>query len=145
TPILGFDDPAPQNLELKPTNIMLIVTLEEIEQYRAELADDPVALHALDMLEDCEGDLEDAAIALALQVGQEPNQSDRWLEGLSKRWRSFLCQAGIKDYLLSGSIANAVKLLAAETTIPAALATLVILFAIKTGVEDFCKPLQEKL
>jgi hypothetical protein len=124
---------------------MMIVTLKEIENYRTELADDPVSLRALDMIEDCEGDLEDAAIALALQSGQEPNESDRWLESLSKRWRSFLCQAGLKDYLLSGSIANAVKLLAAETDIPVALATPVILFAIKTGVEDFCKPLQEKL
>ncbi|NJR64361.1 MAG: hypothetical protein HC772_01945 [Leptolyngbyaceae cyanobacterium CRU_2_3] len=124
---------------------MMIVNLEEIEQYRTKLADDPVALHALDMIEDCEGDLEDAAIALALHSGQEPNESNRWLEGLSKRWRAFLCQAGIKDSLMSGSIANAVKLLAAETDIPAVLATPVILFAIKTGVEDFCKPLQGKI
>jgi hypothetical protein len=124
---------------------MMIVTPEEIEQYRAELADDPFALRALDMIEDCEGDLEDAAIALALQSGQEPNETERWLESLAKRWRSFLCQAGIKDYLLSGSIANAVKLLSAETSIPAVLATPVVLFASKTGVEDFCKPLQEKL
>jgi hypothetical protein len=124
---------------------MIIVTLEEIERYRAELTDDPTSLRALDMLEDCEGDLEDAAIALALQSGQEPDKSDRWLEGLAKRWRSFICQAGIKDYLLTGSIANAVKLLASETTIPSALAIPVILYAVKTGIEDFCKPLQEKL
>ncbi|MBW4660348.1 MAG: hypothetical protein KME15_16865 [Drouetiella hepatica Uher 2000/2452] len=124
---------------------MITVTLEEIERYRAELTDDPASLRALDMLEDCEGDLEDAAIALALQSGQEPEESDRWLEGLAKRWRSFICQAGIKDYLLSGSIANAVKLLSTETTIPSALAIPVILYAVKTGIEDFCKPLQEKL
>ncbi len=124
---------------------MITVTLEEIERYRAELTHDAASLRALDMLEDCEGDLEDAAIALALQSGQEPEESDRWLEGLAKRWRSFICQAGIKDYLLSGSIANAVKLLSSETTIPSALAIPVILYAVKTGIEDFCKPLQEKL
>ncbi|MBD3883873.1 hypothetical protein IFO70_19105 [Phormidium tenue FACHB-886] len=122
-----------------------IVTLAEVAQYRSELADDPNALRALDMIEDCDGDLEDAAIALALQAGQEPDESDRWLEGLAKRWRSFVCQAGIKDYLMTGAVANGVKLLAAETSIPPTLATPVILYALKTGVEDFCKPLQEKL
>lgn len=124
---------------------MVIVTLEEIEQYRAELAEDPVALSALDMIEDCEGDLEDAAIALALRVGQEPDRSENWLDGLAKRWRAFVCQAGIKDALAAGSISSAVKLLAAETTIPDVLALPVVVYVVKTGVEDFCRPLQEKL
>lgn len=124
---------------------MVIVTQEEIEQYRTELAEDPIALRALSMIEDCEGDLEDAAIALALRVGQEPDRSENWLDGLAKRWRAFVCQAGIKDALVAGSIPNAVKLLAAETTIPDTLALPVILYVVKTGVEEFCKPLQEKL
>lgn len=124
---------------------MVEITPEEIEQYRSQLADNTSALTALDMIEDCEGDLEDAAIALALRVGQEPNRSEQWLDGLAKRWRAFICQAGIKDALLAGSIANAVNLLASETSIPKLLALPVVLYAIKTGVEDFCKPLQEKL
>jgi hypothetical protein len=121
------------------------ITAAELAQYRSQLADDSNALRALDMIEDCDGDLEDAAIALALQAGQEPDESDGWLEGLAKRWRSFVCQAGIKDYLMTGAITNAVKLLAAETTIPPTLAAPVILYSLKTGVEEFCKPLQEKL
>lgn len=124
---------------------MITITSEEIAQYRTELADQPAALRSLDMIEDCDGDLEDAAITLALQAGQEPDESDRWLEGLAKRWRSFVCQMGMKDYLQTGSVANAVKLLAEETTIPPTLATPVILYTLKTGIEDFCKPLQEKL
>ncbi|GAB4228237.1 MAG: hypothetical protein Kow00121_57070 [Elainellaceae cyanobacterium] len=124
---------------------MIIVTLEEIEQYRAELAENPAALKALNMLEDCEGDLEDAAISLALQVGQEPSQSEQWLNGLAKRWRPFVCQAGIKDALKAGSIVNVVNLLAAETDLPNLLALPVVLYAVKTGVDEFCKPLQEKL
>lgn len=124
---------------------MVIVTREEIEQYRTELTEDPIALSALDMIEDCEGNLEDAAIALALRVGQEPDQSENWLDGLAKRWRAFVCQAGIKDALAAGSITTAVKLLAAETTIPDVLALPVILYVTKAGVEEFCKPLQEKI
>lgn len=123
---------------------MITIAFEEIEQYRDELADDPIALKALNMIADCEGDLEDAAISLALQAGQEPDRSEQWLDGLAKRWRVFLCQTGIKESLEAGTIANSVKLLAAETDIPNVLALPVILYAIKSGVQDFCQPLQEK-
>jgi hypothetical protein len=123
---------------------MIRVTFDEIEQYRTELAGDPVALKALEMLEDCEGDLEDAAISLALQVGQEPDQSEQWLDGLAKRWRVFLCQTSIKDALQAGRIATPVKLLASETDIPSVLALPIVLYALKSGIEVFCKPLEEK-
>ena len=121
------------------------VTLEEIEQYRAELADDPIALRALDMIADCEGDLEDAAIALALHVGQEPDQSDNWLDGVAKRWRVSLCNGELKESLLAGSVGEVVRSLSTDTMLPSALATPIALYVLKTGVEAFCKPLQEKL
>lgn len=121
------------------------VTLEEIEQYRVELADDPIALRALEMIEDCEGDLEDAAIALALQVGQEPDQSDNWLDGVAKRWRVSLCSGELKESLLAGSVGEVVRSLSTDTMLPSALATPIALYVLKTGVEAFCEPLQEKL
>lgn len=124
---------------------MIIFSSEEIAHYRSELASNETALQALDMIEDCEGELEDAAIALALQVGQEPDRSDRWLDGVAKRWRVFLCQTGIKELLQAGKTSQAITLLMQETSIPAILATPVVLYVIKTGTEDFCKPLQEKL
>jgi hypothetical protein len=124
---------------------MIIISPEELAQYRSQVSSNEVALKALDMIEDCDGDLEDAAIALALQVGQEPDRSEQWLDGLAKRWRVFLCQTGIKEALQAGTINSAIALLAAETTIPAILATPVVLYVSKTGVEDFCRPLKEKL
>lgn len=124
---------------------MIILSSEEIAHYRSQLAEYETALKALDMIEDCEGDLEDAAISLALQVGQEPDRSEQWLDSIAKRSRVFLCQTGIKESLQMGSVGPAVALLAQETTIPAILATPVVLYVVKTGIEDFCKPLQEKL
>lgn len=121
------------------------LTLEEIEQYRTELADDPIALRALEMIADCEGDLEDAAIALALQVGQEPDQSDYWLDSVAKRWRVSLCSGELKESLLAGSVADVVRSLSTDTLLPSALATPIALYVLKTGVEAFCQPLQEKL
>jgi hypothetical protein len=124
---------------------MIVLTLSEINQYRSELANDPEALRALDMIEDCEGDVEDAAIALAIQAGQEPDRSEYWLDGLAKRWRVFLCQVGFRNALTEGEIATAVQLFAAETTIPSSLATPIIIYILKIGIEDFCKPLGEML
>lgn len=124
---------------------MIILSSKEIAQYRSQLADNAIASQALDMIEDCEGDLEDAAITLALQVGQEPDRSDQWLDGIAKRWRVFLCQAGIREALQAGTVTSVIALFSEETTIPPLLATPVVLYVIKTGIGDFCKPLQEKL
>ena len=124
---------------------MVTVTTEEIAQYRSELSADSGALAALDVAEDCEGDLEDAAIALALKAGQEPDQSDRWLEGFAKRWRAYICQSGFRQSVGTGAIAKGVQLLAAEMAIPSGLATLVLIYIHKMGVDIFCQPLEEKL
>jgi hypothetical protein len=121
------------------------VTLAEIEQYRTDLADDPIALRALEMIEDCEGDLEDAAIALALQVGQEPDRSDRWLDSVAKRWRVSLCEGEVKENLLAGNVGSVVRSLSSNTMIPSALATPIVLYVLKVGIEPFCEPLQEKI
>ena len=121
------------------------LTQEEIEFYRSQLTDYPEALAALDVLADCEGDLEDAAITLAIQCGQEPDISERWIEGLAKRWRHIICHADIKDGLEDGLSADALSILAASTNLPLRLATPVAIFVIKSEVETFCKPLEEKL
>ncbi|HEY9619533.1 MAG TPA: hypothetical protein V6C78_04145 [Crinalium sp.] len=124
---------------------MIILTPEEINQYRAELSENTDALRSLDLIEDCEGDIEDAAIVLALQAGQEPDHSDRWLEGQAKRWRAFLCQNELKVQISGGAIASLVQLLIQETTIAPVLAVPVIIYVLKTGVEEFCRPFEQKI
>ena len=124
---------------------MVILTQDRIDHYRSALASDPNALRAVDLIEDCEGDLEDAAIVLALQAGQEPDRSERWLESLAKRWRAFLCQKRVKQELTAETVADVVRSLTAETTIPAVLAVPVVIYILETGVESFCKPFEERL
>jgi hypothetical protein len=123
----------------------IILTSEEIEFFRTELSDYPEALSALDVLADCEGDLEDAAITLAIQSGQEPDISEGWLEGLAKRWRHIICHVDIRDELEDGLSGDVLTLLKANTQLPLRLATPVAIYVIKIGVETFCKPLAEKL
>ena len=123
---------------------MIQVTADQIEQYRAQLADYPEALKGLDLLADCEGELEDAAISLALRAGMQPDTSDRWLDGLSKRFRAVVCQVRLRE-LVGQDLKAAVEALAAIAAISPALALIVILYVQSLGVEPFCKPLEEKL
>ena len=42
-------------------------------------------MEALDLIEDCDGDLEDAVMTLAIRAGQEPEQTNSdWLDALAK-------------------------------------------------------------
>ncbi len=124
---------------------MLIITSQEIAQFRSELADDAEALKALDEVENCEGDVEDAAISLAIQVGQEPNTSENWLEGLAKRCRVAICQEELKEELLNHRLQATVAHLKSTKLCPEILTVLVVIYVIKTGVKDFCAPLDYQL
>ncbi|MBD2020566.1 hypothetical protein H6F43_10235 [Leptolyngbya sp. FACHB-36] len=123
----------------------ITVTLEEIEQWRSAFADYPDALVALDEIADCEGDLEDAAIVLAIQVGQEPDTSDRWLDGLVKRWRYVICQPQVKQEFEHGLTPSALSALVSASALPLKLATPVAIYVSKTNIQDFCLAFEAKL
>jgi hypothetical protein len=93
---------------LSKIKIMVILTTQEIAQFRSQLSEYPTALEALDTIEDCEGDLEDAAISLAIQVGQMPTTSDNWLDGLAKRCRVAICQSDYREAVASGTLTSLV-------------------------------------
>jgi hypothetical protein len=123
----------------------ILISSEDIELWQTELASSSEALAALNVLADCEGDLEDAAITVALQVGQEPDISDRWIEGLAKRWRHVICHADLRERLEDGLSTDVLALVRSETELPVRLALLVAIYVNKTGLETFCKPLEAKI
>ena len=123
---------------------MIYLTTQEIAKYRSELADYEEALIALDAIEDCEGDLEDAAVSLAIKVGQQPDRTD-WLDGLAKRCRVAICQEQFKEDLLAGKLAALVGYLLDKRICPAILATPVVIYVAKQGVNEFCEPLSFQL
>jgi putative heme iron utilization protein len=126
-------------------SMSIVVTLEEIKFYRSELTDHRAALDALQVIEDCDGDLEDAAISLAIRSGQEPDTNERWIEGLAKRWRHVLCGADLKDGLEDGISGRVIDVIVEHTELPTRLAVPVAIYVIKTGVPNFCQPLEEKI
>jgi hypothetical protein len=121
---------------------MTQVTPEEIAQFRSQLTDYPNAILALQAIEDCEGDLEDAAIALAIRAGQEPQRANaEWLDALARKCRAMICRSEFRESLLKGNYAEIVPYLAASSLCPAVLATPVIMYVMHQGINDFCQPL----
>jgi hypothetical protein len=123
---------------------MLTITLTEIDQYRSRLTEYPAALQALQAIAECEGDLEDAAIALAIAIGQQPDRSD-WLEGLAKRCRVAVCSADCQRALKEQDIVSGVAQLTEVNICPPVLVLPVILYVWKIGIEEFCQPLSLKI
>jgi len=112
------------------------VTAEEIDRFREQLKHDPEAVAALDTIQECEGNLEEAARAIATAAGNTDVESDL-LEQLSSRCRSVICQEDMKEKL-PVLIAAIAEFLASSSGFPSRLATPIALFAIEKGSEDFC-------
>ena len=123
----------------------IIVSADDLQFFREQLADHPTAIAAIDVIEDCDGDLEDAAISLAIRSGQQPDTNERWIEGLAKRWRHILCEVDIKEGLEDGLSGAVVDAIVAQTELPMRLAVPVAIYVIKMGVQPFCQPLEEKI
>ncbi|MGL5508341.1 MAG: hypothetical protein ACRC2J_04325 [Microcoleaceae cyanobacterium] len=118
------------------------LTLQEISHFRSQLATYPEALEALDEIENCEGDLEDATISLALKAGQEPDTSEKWLDSLAKRCRVALCQDNLRDDIKQNNLNIVMDGLIAQKICPVLLISPILIYVIKIGVDDFCEPLQ---
>jgi hypothetical protein len=123
---------------------MTTITTQEIAKYRSQLAEYQEALIALDAIEDCDGDLEDAAISLGIKVGQQPDRND-WLDGLAKRCRVAICQAELKADLANDNLVDTVANLIENEICPPTLATPVVIYALKQGIDRFCEPLDFKI
>ncbi|MCW6036166.1 hypothetical protein K4A83_07755 [Spirulina subsalsa FACHB-351] len=126
-------------------NSMEPITPEELAQWRSQLANYPPAQKALLEIEDCEGDLEDAAISLAIRAGQQPQQDNaEWLASLAKRCRAAICQDSIlRENIATGELEKAAIALANLDLIPPILATPVLFYVLKQGLNQFCQPFDQ--
>ena len=120
---------------------MTPLTTAEIAQLRDRLADYPKAIEALQEIEDCDGDIEDAAISLALRSGQAPDTHEQWLASFSKRYRHIACQSQFRESLAAGHVTTLVDHLTQKTDCPALIAAPVAIYISRAGVSDFCHSL----
>jgi hypothetical protein len=125
-----------------------IVTPEQIALYREQLADNQEALKALDVLEDCEGDLEFAAETIAIETGElqnnlgdedpeeDPNKPS-WLEKKIQELLPHICTPAFREVLTQG-FAGAIALLIPVVGSPTLL-ILVVIYISRKNLDEFCK------
>ena len=113
------------------------ITGQEVESFRLQLADYPERVKALDVIQECDGHLEDAITLMTLrETGQEPDRSlDDWLENS----REIICQEEFRNDLAAGLIGVLIEPLAISLAIPAGIATVVAVYAFKIGIKKFCE------
>lgn len=121
---------------------MTQVTSEDIAKFREKLQDYPDAAAALAEIEDCEGNLEDAAMVLAIRVGQQPDIANaEWLDSLAKKCRAMICRDENRQALQSNDYGSVIRHLATTRLCPPLLAVPVLMYILQQGIEQFCQPL----
>jgi hypothetical protein len=120
---------------------MTTITQEEIDQFREQLRDYPEALASLDVIQECDGHLEDAVTLLMMrETGKEPDRGvGEWLQ----KCRTAICQEDVKEALASGLIAPAIEPLGISMGFPPGTATALGILAFKIGIKKLCDPSSE--
>jgi hypothetical protein len=119
-----------------------MIDLHIIEELQVRFADIPDAIISLETIVDCEGDLEDAAMALAIRVGQQPDiANSEWLKGLAKKHRVAICQSEFRNDMVEGNFMPLFQHFLAIKVCPKLLILPVLLYVHESGVNRFCQPL----
>ncbi len=119
-----------------------MVALHIITELQTQFADIPDALVSLETIADCEGDLEDAAMALAIRAGQQPDiNNSEWLNGLAKKCRVAICRSEFRNDMVDGNFASLFRYFVEAKVCPNLLIVPVLLYVHEQGVNKFCEPL----
>ncbi|PSB57124.1 hypothetical protein [Chamaesiphon polymorphus] len=118
------------------------IDLQIIEELTVKFADIPEAIASLETIADCEGDLEDAAMTLAIRTGQQPDiTNSEWLEGLAKKCRVAVCQSEFRNDMVDGNFMPLYQHFERVKVCPKLLILPVLLYVHEHGVNRFCQPL----
>jgi hypothetical protein len=119
-----------------------MIDLQIIKELQAQFADIPEAIASLETIADCEGDLEDAAMSLAIRVGQQPDiANSEWLNGLAKKCRVAICRSEFRNDMVNGNFLPLFQHFVLLKVCPKLLILPVLLYAHESGVNLFCQPL----
>ncbi len=118
------------------------IDLQMISDLQIQFADIPEAMTALETITDCEGNLEDAAIVLAIRIGQQPDiNNSAWLDGLAKKYRVAICHSEFRNDMVNGNLMPAFQHFLQLKICPKLLILPVLLYVHEQGVNRFCEPL----
>ena len=116
------------------------VTPEEIANYSSQLADDPKAIADLEVVERCEGNLEQAARVLARRASvEEFRAGEIWQLALQKACE-IVCDEKFKGGLVPGLIGGLIGVLTnSGSPLLAAVATPTSIYIAQFGLDAFCQ------
>lgn len=129
------------------------VTSQEIERVRNALSDSSEALTSLQVVEECNGNLQDATEVVLVESGLETELTRAgtgldgdFLEKLAQRCRNVICQEEFQSEIVDEYSREFLSLLftaitaqlAALGNLPAALAIPVLMYVLKRGLKKFC-------
>jgi hypothetical protein len=118
------------------------IDLQIVTELQIQFAELPDAIASLETIADCEGDLEDAAMALAIRVGQQPDiNNSEWLDGLAKKCRVAICRSEFRNDMVDGNFMPLFQYFIQAKICPKLLILPVLLYAHEQGVNRFCQPL----
>jgi hypothetical protein len=118
------------------------IDLQIVTELQVQFADLPDAIASLETIADCEGDLEDAAMTLAIRVGQQPDiNNSEWLEGLAKKCRVAICRSEFRNDMVDGNFMPLFQHFIQAKICPKLLILPVLLYAHEQGINRFCQPL----
>jgi hypothetical protein len=116
------------------------LTLEEIQQYREQLKENPEAIAQLNIIEKCDGNLEQATRVLARRSGVEEVRAGMTWETALNQARQVVCRDNFKGGLapdLIGGVMGA--LIASSNPLLIAVATPCASYIVKISLTEFCK------
>jgi len=117
----------------------IILTPEEIAEYRQQLFNIPDALSTLDIIEATGGDLTEAFNNyIAPEYGFGDKSTPNFLDELAHKSRNIICDETFIDDLMTGILTGAVTTLTATGQIPQAIATPIVIYLAKKGVKKWC-------
>lgn len=120
----------------------MTINLQLITELQTKFADIPEAIASLETIADCEGDLEDATMALAIRSGQQPDiNNSEWLNGLAKKCRVAICHSEFRNDMVSGNFVPLFQYFVQAKVCPSLLILPVLLYVHEGGINKFCQPL----
>lgn len=116
---------------------MTTIAPVEVAQFRLQVEGNPDAIAALEVIQECDGYLEDAVTLLLMrETGKQP---DRGLNEWLQKSRQVVCQEEYKEALASGMIAPVIEPIAMSLGFPPGAATVIAILVFKLGVKKFCE------
>jgi hypothetical protein len=125
------------------------LTSEQIAKYRSELADNSDFLAALNVIEEWDGDLADAAESIATRngiEGVEDNADMRWFVIVLNKCRDSICQKRyeiVREKIVPALIPTLTEMIAASFLCPPGIATLlstpIAIYIQEEGMDKFCQ------